>query len=144
MAITLKFYHDSGLTSEVTVANPITASQDVAGTIGPVQKQVWVGSTTASRKFRANSNPGVDQIALSIVDAAAGSGEPATMMKLATTQAGLAGAVAGASLNLGTQILSGVANAISFWLEIDDQTAAVGNYTDVTPQTNILLEESTV
>jgi hypothetical protein len=141
----LKFYHDAALTQEVTALNPINPSMDALGTIVPyVDKQVWLGSTTADMRYRALSNPGVDQIIVDVVDSGSGTGEPDTAIKLSLTSGGLAGAVAGASLNVGTQILSGVANAVSVWIRYDDQTGVVGNYTDVYPETNDLHEESTV
>lgn len=140
----LKFYHDAALTQEVTADNPINPSMDALGAVVPyVDKQVWLGATTASRRYRALSNPGVDQVTVNVVDSVSGSGETTTLIKLASTQAGLAGAVAGASLNVGTQILSGSANAVVVWIRYDDQTGVVGNYTDVYPETNDLVEEAT-
>ena len=100
--------------------------------------QIWFGSATASRKARASSNPGVDQIAVTIADSATGSGEPASAVKLATSQGGLDSATAGASLNIGTQVLSGSGNAVSFWVRIDDATLATGAYTDLSLSASIV------
>ena len=141
MPISFKFYHDSSLTQEITSGNPITATQDTVNSLDPVDKQIWYGSTSSSRKARANSNPGVDQIAVSIADSAGGSGEPTTAIKLASTQGGLATATAGASLNIGTQVNSGTANAVTFWARIDDQTATLGSYTDLSLTHNDIAEE---
>lgn len=132
------FYLDSALTSQVSSGNPIAAAQDALNTLPPVDAQIWFGSTGSSLKARADSNPGVDAISVSIVDSASGSGEPATAIKLATSQGGLASATAGASLSIGTQVLSGSGNAVSFWARIDDATATVGSYTDLKLQTNLL------
>jgi hypothetical protein len=141
MTISFAFFHDSSLTQEVSSGNPITATQDTTNTLGPVDKQLWFGSTTASVKARAKSSPGVDQITVSIADANAGTGEPTTSIKLATSQAGLPAATAGAALNLGTQVLSGSANAITLWLRIDDATLTAGSYTDLSLVTNNLDED---
>lgn len=141
MTISFAFFHDSSLTQEVSSGNPITATQDTTNTLGPVDKQLWFGSTTASVKARANSSPGVDQITVSIADANAGTGEPTTSIKLATSQAGLPAATAGAALNLGTQVLSGSANAITLWLRMDDATLTAGSYTDLSLVTNNLDED---
>jgi len=141
MAITFKFYHDSALTQEINSGNPITATQDTTNTLGPVDKQMWFGSVTADVKARANSSPGVDQISVSIADANAGTGEPTTAIKLASAQSGLTGATAGAALNIGTQVLSGSANAVTLWCRIDDATAVAGSYTDLSLITNNLDED---
>lgn len=141
MAISFKFYHDSALTQEVTSGNPIAAVQDTLNTLPPVDKQIWLGSIASGMKVRADSNPGVDPIMVSIADSASGSGEPASAVKLATSQGGLDGATPGASLSLGAQITSGSANAVSFWARMDDATATAGSYTDLSLQTNNLREE---
>lgn len=132
------FYLDSTLTQKVTALNPLAAAQDALGTLPPVDRQVWLGSTDTGLKARANSNPGVDMITVSVVDTASGSGEPATAVKLATSQGGLAGATPGASLTLGVQVNSGSANAVSFWVRLDDAVAVVGSYTDLKLQANQL------
>lgn len=141
MAITYKFYHDSALASEVSTSSPITATQDTTNTLGPVDVQLWFGSTTASVKARATSSPGVDPITVTPTDAAGGSGEPNTAIKLATSQAGLTAATAGAALNIGTQVLSGSANAMTFWARIDDATLTAGSYTDLSLVTNSINED---
>ncbi len=69
MANSLKFYSDSGLTTEFT--GNLIASQNVDGSTGDVDFQLWLGSTNASHKFEASSNPGVDTITLDIVNATA-------------------------------------------------------------------------
>ena len=141
MAITFQFYHDSALTQAITSGNPITATQDTTNTLGPVDKQVWFGSTSVSVKARATSSPSVDQITVTPTDSASGSGEPNTAIKLATAQAGLTAATAGAALSIGTQVLSGSANAMTFWLRIDDATLTAGSYTDLSLLTNSINED---
>lgn len=140
MAVSLKFYHDASLTQEVGAAAKMYALQDTAGSLAPVDTQYWLGSTASSTTFTATSNPGVAAIVISVSDSNGATGQTTAAVKLATTEAGLAAAVAGASLTVGPSLNSGVANAFSFWVRLDDQAAAVGNYTDLSLTTNALNE----
>jgi hypothetical protein len=135
---TFKLYTNSNLTTEF--GGTITAVQNLDGTTGRQDFPLWIGSVTASKTLQADSNPGTDQIALSIVDASPGSGHPASEVKLATTQGGLAGATGGASLNVGTTILSGVVNAVPFWVGVQDSTFVLGTSTELSFTTNLLRE----
>jgi len=135
---TFKFYTNSNLTAEF--GGTITAVQNLDGTTGRQDFQLWLGSVAASKTLRVDSNPGVDQIALSVVDASPGSGHPASEIKLATTQGGLAGATGGAALNLGTTILSGTSNAVPFWVGVQDSTGVLGTSTELSCLTNLLRE----
>jgi hypothetical protein len=67
MATTFAFYLDSGLTNVVQVATPINFSQKVGAT-DPQDATVYFGSTTANRQARAASNPGVDNLVVSVVN----------------------------------------------------------------------------
>lgn len=53
-----------------------------------------------------------------------------TEIKLALTSGGLAGATAGAALNLGTSIDSGVANAVEIHVRVTNAVTTVSNNTD--------------
>lgn len=138
MALSFKFYTDAALTTPLT--GNIVATQNVDGSSDPVVHTLYVGSTTPSRQLEANSNPGVDQIVVSIEDAAPTTGHPVTDVKLALTQNGLAAATPGASLNLGTQILSGSVNAKPVWVQFDDSTLTVATSTEISIKTNSLRE----
>lgn len=129
MALSFKLYTDANLTAPL--AGNLICAQNADGSTPAVDKILYLGSTTASRKLEANSNPGVDQIVVSVVDAVPASGHPATEVKLATTLAGLNSAVGGASLNIGTQILSGAANAIPIYIRVNDSTGQVGTATEL-------------
>ena len=135
---TFGIYTNSGLTTAFT--GSITASQNSDGSTGAQDFNLFIGSTASGKTLQADSNPGVDQIALSISDAASGSGHPATDIKLALLQSSLSGATAGASLNLGTSILSGAGNSKSFWIRITDSTHVVGTSTELSITTNLLRE----
>lgn len=129
MAITFKVYHDSALTTPVTSGDPIAGTFNGAGS---VDVQLWFGSTTTAVKAQVTSNPGVTPITLTPTDANSGGGEPATAIKLATTQGGLSSATAGAALSIGATVTSGTANAFPFWIRLTNALSTVGTYTDLT------------
>lgn len=138
MSLSFKFYTDAQLSTPHT--GNLVATQNVDGSSDPVVRTLWLGSVTASRRLQANSNPGVDQITVSIVDAAPATGNPATDVTLALTQNGLAVATPGAPLNLGVQVLSGAINAVPVWIRIDDSTGVVASSTELSLTTNALRE----
>lgn len=88
------------------------------------------GDNQVQRKREA-TNPGTNQIALSIVDANVGSGHEADEISLAMTAAGLDTAVAGASLDLGTELLSGVSQAVEVHVRIENAVSNVGTSTEL-------------
>jgi hypothetical protein len=135
---TFHLYTNAGLT--VLFSGTLTVNQNIDGSSGPVDQQLWIGSTATGKTLQADSNPGVDQIVMSVTDSAPGSGNPASDVKLALTQGGLAGATGGASLNLGTTILSLVANAVTFWVRVEDSTHVVGLSTELQFTTNLTRE----
>jgi hypothetical protein len=140
MAISFKFYHDASLTQEITALNPLTATQDTAGVLGPVDKTIYLGSTVTGNKAQVNANPGVTAIAVSVADSDALTGAPATEFKLALSSGGLDTATAGAALTLSTSITSGIANAVPIFTRRDSALAVAGSYTDISLTTQTLLE----
>lgn len=140
MAVSFKLYHDSALTQEITSGNPLTATQDTGGALGAVDKTIYFGSVAADTKAQATSDPGVDAIVLSVADADAGTGAPATEFKLALSSGGLASAVAGAALSLSATVNSGVPNAVPIYTRRASALAVAGGYTDITLTTNDLTE----
>ena len=138
MATSFKFFHDAALTSEVTSANPIQISHVYPGGAAS-DVQLWLGCTDAALQTEADSDPGVDDIEISISDAdGGGTGNASTAVKLATSQGGLAGATAGAALAIGPRISGGVAGAFAFWLRFTNAATAAGAYTDIGLLTNTL------
>lgn len=63
-------------------------------------------------------------------------------IKLATTSGGLAGATAGAGLNLGTTILSGVGSAATFWMQRTDADLVDQDQTQLRLVTNAVREDA--
>lgn len=137
MATTLAFYSDAGLTAAMA---QLTALQAVDGSAAPEDRVVYLGSPTPARKFKVAANPGVGVITVSINDAVSGSGVAASAVRLALSAAGLDSATPGAALSLGTQLLSGVANAVAIHVRIDAPPLAKGNYTDLSLVTPTLSE----
>lgn len=137
MSNSLGFYQDSGLTTPLTV---FSAVQAVDGTAAAITRQIYLGSTTASKKFHATSDPGVDNIMVTIVDAATGLQLPETILKLAATEGGLDSATAGADLSLGVEVLSGSANAESIWVLLDADAATAGLYENLSLVTTETVE----
>jgi hypothetical protein len=63
-----------------------------------------------------------------------------TEVKLALTEVGLDSAVAGDSLDVGLTLLSGSANAIEFWMRVEDATGELSTETELYVQTNTTQE----
>ena len=137
MAITFAIFHDSALTTPVDAENPLATSH--AGSTSQ-DVQLWFGSPASDVSAQAQSDPGTDPITITPTDAASGSGQPATAVKLATSQVGLASATAGAALEIGTEVLSGTANAFSFWARLTNALTVVGTYDDLSLEVNEIVE----
>ena len=65
---------------------------------------------------------------------------PVSEIKLALTQAALASATGGASLNLGANILSGVADAVQFWMRVTN-TITQPSDTLATPELGVVIND---
>jgi hypothetical protein len=94
---------------------------------GSSDLQLWFGSPIDNRLA---SPSGGGFISVGVNDSVGGSGLPATAIKLALTQGGLTGATPGASLNLATEVNSGIANEVPFWVRLTDSVGA-GLYLDL-------------
>lgn len=141
MSTTFGFFLDAGLTQPASSGMTINQADD--GSTGAVDVQLWFGSTASGKKAQADSNPGVDNIVISIADSAPGTGQATSAVKLALTEGGLDTATAGAALDLGvTQVLSGTSNAVSLWARIQASLLTIGTYTDLSLQTVSLFESA--
>lgn len=123
---TFKIFQDAGLTTEF--AGPIINTQNADGTTPDQDYTFYIGSTDVGKTMRTKINPGVDDILLTITDTTPANGPEAVDVKLATTLIGLDSAVGGASLNLGSSILSEVVNAVQFFVRIAGPAIASGTY----------------
>lgn len=131
---TFEWFTDAGLATQFGgTLSPTGTNQDYV---------LYFGTNTASRQVQASSDPGVDQIVLTIADANVSTGHPATDVKLALSAAGLDSAVAGASLNLGLTLTS--AAALAVYIRLTDSTgAAAGVDTDLSITFNSIIETAT-
>lgn len=137
---TFKFYSDSGLTTPIT---PLAMRQIILnddGSSGNVDFRVWFGSTNSAMMVKASSNPGVDQISVSVADSSPSTGQPAALLVVATDSADLGTATQ--SVDIGTTIPGGAVNAVPVWvranISLGNNTA--GTYTDLYLTTNDLSE----
>lgn len=140
MPFTFGFFHDSALTTPINASSKLVATQNSEGTLPATDTIIYFGSAATARKVRDAASPGVAQIFVSIADSATGSGAPATEFKLALSSGGLSSAAAGALLQIGTTILSGVSNAVPIYTRRTSALTTVGVYTDITLTTQSLLE----
>ena len=121
MANSLKIYSDSGLTTELSTLSFEHLSD---GSTGDLDAIVYVGSTASGTEFQADSNPGVDQVSISVTDSSPGAGDfEASSMALASSAGGLG--AGGASLDLGVTLLSGVGNAVAVHVRAKNASGAV-------------------
>jgi hypothetical protein len=124
------FYLDSGLTQ------PITGNVSVSE--GSSDFRFYLGSTSSAVKLQDATNPGVDDMYVSIVDSAPGSGPEVTWVKLALTQAGLATAIAGDPLSIGNTLYGGTSFSLPFWVRISNTLSGVASSTELSAKvTNV-------
>lgn len=129
------FFADPAMTTPITTLSLVSLFDGTAST--PVAEVVYFGNPTAGSSISPESGAA---ILVSVTDAASGSGLPASAVKLASSEAGLASATGGAALSLGASLTSGAGNQVAVWIEIDAGAAAVGDYTDLGLTTNSLVE----
>lgn len=135
MAHTWKWYADDGLTVELAT---LVAQQSTARTYET--KKVYFGSTEAGKTLYADSNPGVDAIQVSLVDAFPGADMETAHVRMALSEAGLASATPGDPVSLGTSLSSGVANAVVLWVRFFASGLVPGLQNDLKLTTNALAE----
>lgn len=103
MALLDYVYHDEFLADQFDDAADYLTLEAVNGT--SADGVFWVGTPNSGNKLEADSNPGVDEITVSINDTSPGSGVEDSHIKLALTPGtGLDSAVAGDPLDIGTEI----------------------------------------
>lgn len=128
MALIDHVYLDAGLTNQFDDATDTLGASAI--NTGSGDGVFWVGIPATDTKLQAASDPGIDQIVVSIVDDDALTGVDATDIKLALSSAGLDSATGGTALNLGATILGGSANAVRVNYRWSNGTGA-GVYTGI-------------
>lgn len=132
----MRFYEDAGLSVPAT---KLKAMQAADGSSAPVDLTFWLGSTETDRSYYAASDPGVDDIVVSITG---GAGLPASALRLALAAEDLATATPGAALTLGTEIASG-AGAVAVHVRVDTAALTAGIYTNLALAVTPLISQYT-
>jgi hypothetical protein len=139
MAVTFKFYKDSGLTQPFVPGNdyigPVTTPPDDSLVL-------YLGSTDATKKLQATTSPGTNPVQVTIADADIGNDLETTDVTISDSYAGLSTATAGAALDLPATILGGVANKATIYIKVD--FAAGGIASDVNVTLNVSGDEYAV
>lgn len=125
-----RFYADKALTTPVNRLSVVTLLS--AGDPEPVSAVVYFGSQDATAELFAAS---AGDITISV---AAGGDIPASAVRLALSEAGLASAAGGAALNIGFPVAGGAGGALAVWVAVDVD-GAVGRYT-ISLQTSEVVE----
>ena len=138
------FYLDENLTRPVNLNTPINIVLNTAGGGAYIDIQLWFGSPDSTKKCQAASNPGVDQITITINDTNPTIHQPdatnGPYWVLALNRTELDTNPKNNSINIGTEVLGGVANAKSFWLRIFEPEQAPAIWEDWILTTNAILE----
>lgn len=134
-----RFYSDPALTTPISTLSATTLID--GGSSAPISAVVYFGKPGVGRQV----TPAIGtQITVSPVDANAGSGLPATAVKLALSEAALQSATPGAALALGANVASGAENSVAIWVSISAGAATAGTYTDLSLVTNSMVEADLV
>lgn len=128
MAAIPHVYTDPALTVNFDPATMQIELSAIDGSSGDAV--IYFGTPTAANKIEATSDPGVDPLQLTVVDANAGTGVAVGAIKLAVTSAGLDSATGGAALSLGATVLGGAANAVPVHIRWAN-TVGEGEFTDI-------------
>ena len=141
-----KLYTDSACTTEF--ANPLQLVHRTDLSDNPQDTLLYYANIdddtgdNGTIQKQAESNPGTDDIVLSIVDASVGSGHEADEITLATTAAALDTNTAGASLSLGTQLVSGVTNKQEIHIRVENAVTTAGSSTELSVDINATVDSA--
>lgn len=130
------FFTDSGLASPASIAFALQASD---GTAPPADAVYYLGDPDSSRAWRASSDPGVDDITVSIEDSAGGTSLLPAKVRLALSQGGLGSATPGAALDIATEIAGGTSNAVEVWVRVDSDVFAADIYDNLSLSVNSMI-----
>lgn len=133
-----KLYNDAACTDEFD--GTLDSLHLTDGSEGPQDFVLWFaevdedpGDNQIIMKQEINA-PGTNPIIIALVDANPGSGQETDTITLATSAAGLDTATAGASLDLGTTLLSGVSEAVEIHIRLTNTEDTVSVSTELTAQ----------
>ena len=128
MALIDHVYKASNRTLQFDDSTDTLLAQAVNGDDG--DGVIYVTPSSATNKIQDSTDPGVNQIVVSIVDTLSGAGDVvAADLKLATSQGNLGSATGGASLNIGATIL-GSSPSVEVWYRWANSVGD-GEYTNI-------------
>ena len=134
------FFGDAGMSVPAVKLKAMQASD---GSSAAVDFIYYLASDDADRTYYAASDPDVDDIVVSIVDAAAGASLPPTALRLALAAEDLATATPGAALAIGTALASGSVNAVAIHVRVDSAAIAASVYENLSLATNPMISQWT-
>lgn len=131
------FYSDPAMTTPLTLLSLLSLFDGSSGEA--VTGVVYFGNPASGKLLLPAEDAAIE---ISVTDSASGTGLPASAVKLALTEAGLASATPGAALSLGASRTSGAGNQVEVWVAVDTGAAPVGDYLDLGLVTNSIVEAS--
>lgn len=134
----MRFYGDAGMS---VPAWKLKAMQANDGSSAAVDFVCYLAADDVDRNYYAASDPDVDDIVVSVVDAASGTALPPTALRLALAAEDLDTATPGAALAIGTVIGSGSVNAVAIHVRVDSAAIASGIYENLSLATNPLISQ---
>jgi len=136
------FYLDSNLTVPATLTSPINIVINTAGG-GYVDIPIWFGSPDETKKAQAASDPGVDNITITVTDinTSIHNADETTgpYWVLALNSSDLDTNPRNNTIEIGTEVLGGTENAVQFYLRIFEPEQPPNVYEDWILTTNALL-----
>lgn len=142
----LNLYTDAACANAVGASVSLSAwadhsegSQDLMFYLADIEADPLDGGTI---EVVDQTNPGVDNIILSFLDANPGTGNAVSEFKVASTLVGLDSAVAGASLSLGNQIIAGASGALEVHVRFANARESVGVNADVSAQVTATIAQA--
>ncbi len=134
------FFEDAGMSVPAVKLKAMQASD---GSSAAVDFIYYLVADDVDRTYYAASDPDVDDIVVSIVDAAAGASLPPTALRLALASEDLDTATPGAALAIGTALVSGSVNAVAIHVRVDSAAIAASVYENLSLATNPLISQWT-
>ncbi len=131
--MSIGFFLDSGL-SQPAARLVVAAATDGSGYSDHLR---YLGHTTSSREYVAASDPGVDEITVSIDDSAGGTSLLPSAIRLAVVQEDLGTATPGAALDAGT-LIPGY-DPYPVWIRVDIPETPAAIYDNLSLITNDLI-----
>lgn len=108
------------------IVAPLDFVFDAGGGTAPQVMQLFFGSSVADRKLKEKSGTTPVGVHIQVLDTDGSGPHTTAEVKLASTQAGLASAVAGASLQLASGFLTSGGFLRSVWVEVSDPVLTAG------------------